>query len=175
MLLIARAAAPAAAAGRDRPLRDRARGLLINVPLPPRGYWARSPSSRGFNSNGQLGDGTTTTSSAPVKVALQLYTATTSRRRTAWCGPAGRRPHLGNATARASLLLGHPIRIRSRESPLPMGESPRLGPDPLWLAAFLSSPNWRPSPVGRGDQDFVREFPPRSNGGQPCSEDGPLP
>jgi len=127
--LIARAAAPAAAAGLDRPLRDRARGLLINVPLPPRGYWARSPSSRGFNSNGQLGDGTTTTSSAPVKVALQLYTATTSRRKTAWCGPAGRRPDLGNATARASLLLGHAIRIRSRESPLPMGESPRLGPD----------------------------------------------
>jgi hypothetical protein len=133
------------------------------------------PPSRGFSSNGRLGDGTTTTSSGPVKVALQLYTATTSRRKTAWCGPPGRHPHLGDATGRASLLLGHAIRIGSRESALPMGGSPRLGPDPPWLAAFLSSPNWRPRLVGGGDQDFVRQSPPWSNGGQPCSEDRPLP
>ena len=53
----------------------------LTIALPPRGDSARSPSSRGFNSNGQLGDGTTTTSSTPVKVALQLCTATTSRRK----------------------------------------------------------------------------------------------
>ena len=30
------------------------------------------------------------------------------------------------------------------------------------------------APDWGGDQDFVRQSPPRSNGGQPCSEHGPL-